>query len=136
MLNSRLVLLWGRNPMATNLHTVPILKEIRKRGGRVILIDPVRSESANFCDEHVQPRVATDAELAMAMAKVILEEGLEDRGVPRAARARLRGVPRAARRPAARRAGRRVRADRRGDPGARARVRDAPGPRPFSSAGA
>jgi anaerobic selenocysteine-containing dehydrogenase len=79
MLNSRLVLLWGRNPMATNLHTVPILKEIRKRGGRVVLIDPVRSESANFCDEHVQPRVATDAELAMAMAKVILEEGLEDR---------------------------------------------------------
>jgi len=79
MLNSRLVLLWGRNPMATNLHTVPILKEVRKRGGRVILIDPVRSESANFCDEHVQPRVATDAELAMAMAKVILEEGLEDR---------------------------------------------------------
>lgn len=80
MLNSRLVLLWGRNPMATNLHTVPILKEVRKRGGRVILIDPVRSESANFCDGHVQPRVATDAELAMAMAKVILEEGLEDRG--------------------------------------------------------
>ncbi|MEX2221468.1 MAG: molybdopterin-dependent oxidoreductase [Candidatus Rokuibacteriota bacterium] len=79
MLRSRLVLLWGRNPMATNLHTVPILKEVRKRGGRVILIDPVRSESANFCDQHVQPRVATDAELAMAMAKVILEEGLEDR---------------------------------------------------------
>jgi anaerobic selenocysteine-containing dehydrogenase len=78
MLNSRLVLLWGRNPMATNLHTVPILKEIRRRGGRIILIDPVRSESANFCDRHVQPRVATDAELAMAMAKVILEEGLAD----------------------------------------------------------
>jgi anaerobic selenocysteine-containing dehydrogenase len=29
MVNSRLVLLWGRNPMATNLHTVPILKEVR-----------------------------------------------------------------------------------------------------------
>jgi anaerobic selenocysteine-containing dehydrogenase len=79
LLNSRLVLLWGRNPMATNLHTVPLLKEVRRRGGRVILIDPVRSESAGFCDGHVQPRVATDAELAMAMAKVILEEGLEDR---------------------------------------------------------
>ncbi|HXA95452.1 MAG TPA: molybdopterin-dependent oxidoreductase [Candidatus Dormibacteraeota bacterium] len=79
MLNSRLVLLWGRNPMATNLHTVPILKEVRRRGGQVILIDPVRSESANFCDRHVQPRVATDAELAMAMAKVILEEALLDR---------------------------------------------------------
>ena len=79
LLNSRLVLLWGRNPMATNLHTVPILKKVREQGGEVILIDPVRSESAGFCDHHVQPRVATDAELAMAMAKVILEEGLEDR---------------------------------------------------------
>ncbi len=79
LLKSRLVLLWGRNPMATNLHTVPILKEVRARGGEVILIDPVRSESAGFCDRHVQPRVATDAEVAMAMAKIILEEGLEDR---------------------------------------------------------
>lgn len=79
LLNSRLVLLWGRNPLATNLHMVPLLKEVRKRGGKIILIDPVRSESASFCDEHVQPRVATDAELAMAMAKVVLEEGLEDK---------------------------------------------------------
>jgi len=78
--NSRLVLLWGRNPMATNLHTVPFLRQVRSQGGEVILIDPVRSESATFCDRHFQPRVATDAELAMAMAKIILEEGLEDRG--------------------------------------------------------
>ncbi|MGA8610211.1 MAG: molybdopterin-dependent oxidoreductase [Xanthobacteraceae bacterium] len=79
MLNSRLVLLWGRNPLATNLHIVPLLKEARKRGGKIVLIDPVRSESASFCDEHVQPRVAADAELAMAMAKVVLEEGLQDK---------------------------------------------------------
>lgn len=79
VLNSRLVLLWGRNPLATNLHMVPLLKEVRKRGGKIILIDPVRAESASFCDEHIQPRVATDAELAMAMAKVVLEEGLEDK---------------------------------------------------------
>ncbi len=79
LLNSRLVFLWGRNPMATNLHTVALLKEVRARGGQVVLVDPVRSESAAFCDRHLQPRVASDAELAMAMAQVILEEGLEDR---------------------------------------------------------
>lgn len=79
LLNSRLVLLWGRNPMATNLHVVPILKEVRAAGGKVVLVDPVRSESASFCDGHVQPVVARDAELAMAMARVILDEGLEDR---------------------------------------------------------
>lgn len=79
MLNSNLVLLWGRNPIVTNLHTVPILKEVRARGGKVMLIDPVRSESAGVCDQHIQPLVATDAQLAMAMAKIILEESLEDR---------------------------------------------------------
>ncbi len=79
IVNSRLVLLWGRNPLATNLHMVPLLKEVRKRGGKIVLIDPVRSESASFCDEHIQPRVSTDAELAMAMAKVVLDEDLEDK---------------------------------------------------------
>lgn len=78
MVNSKLVLLWGRNPLATNLHLVPLLKSVRDAGGRVILIDPVKSESATICDEHVQPRVATDAALALGMAKVILEEGLQD----------------------------------------------------------
>jgi anaerobic selenocysteine-containing dehydrogenase len=76
--NSKLVLLWGRNPLATNLHLVPLLKSVRDAGGRVILIDPVKSESATICDEHVQPRVATDAALALAMAKVILGESLQD----------------------------------------------------------
>jgi len=32
--NSRLVLLWGRNPMATNLHMVPLLKQVRASGGK------------------------------------------------------------------------------------------------------
>ncbi len=78
VLNSRLVLLWGRNPLATNLHLVPLLKEVREAGGRVILIDPVESESATICDEHVQPRVATDAAFAMALAKIILAAGWQD----------------------------------------------------------
>ena len=78
VLNSRLVLLWGRNPLATNLHLVPLLKEVREAGGRVVLIDPVQSESATICDAHVQPRVATDAALAMALAKIILAEGWQD----------------------------------------------------------
>lgn len=77
--NSKLVLLWGRNPLATNFHLVPLLKDVSERGGRVILIDPVRSESATICDQHIQPRVATDASLALALAKIVIEEQLHDR---------------------------------------------------------
>jgi anaerobic selenocysteine-containing dehydrogenase len=79
IVNSKLVLLWGRNPLATNLHLVPLLKAVSEQGGRVILVDPVKCESATICDLHVQPRVATDASLALAMAKIVLEEGLQDR---------------------------------------------------------
>ncbi|WP_146690607.1 molybdopterin-dependent oxidoreductase [Bradyrhizobium canariense] len=68
-----------RNPLATNLHLVPVLKKVSEQGGRVILIDPVQSESATICDRHVQPRVATDASFALALAKIVLEEGLEDK---------------------------------------------------------
>jgi anaerobic selenocysteine-containing dehydrogenase len=78
IINSKLVLLWGRNPLATNLHVVPLLKEVRENGGRVVLIDPVKSESATICDAHVQPRVATDAAFAMALAKIIISEELYD----------------------------------------------------------
>ncbi|MEI4472197.1 molybdopterin-dependent oxidoreductase [Frigidibacter sp. MR17.24] len=77
--NSRIILLWGRNPLVTNLHLVPPIKAARAAGARVVLVDPVRSESATLCDAHVQPAVARDAELALGMARVILEEGLEDR---------------------------------------------------------
>ncbi len=77
--HTRGIFLWGRNPMATNLHVVPILKTIRQRGDHVVLVDPVQSESAGLATRHVRPRVASDAHLAMAMAKVVLEEGLEDR---------------------------------------------------------
>lgn len=79
IVNSKLVLLWGRNPLATNLHLVPLLKTVREQGGKVILVDPVKCESATICDQHIQPHVATDASLALALAKVVLQEGLEDR---------------------------------------------------------
>ena len=78
MANSNLVLLWGRNVMATNLHMVAHIKELRARGGKVILIDPVRSESSVISDLHIQPLAARDGELAMAMMKVILAEKMED----------------------------------------------------------
>ena len=79
LLNSKFVIVWGRNPVKTSVHLVPILKKMKKRNGTLVLIDPVHSETAEIADYHVQPLAGTDAELAMAMAKVILEEGLEDR---------------------------------------------------------
>jgi len=78
-LNSNSMILWGRNPVSTNISLVPIIKDIKKRGGRVILVDPAKSRTAPLADRHIAPRPAGDAFLAMAVAKLILAAGAEDR---------------------------------------------------------
>ena len=76
--HSRSLILWGRNPAATNPYLLPIIARIRRQGGSVILIDPVASESKRLCDVHIQPAPGKDAFLAMATAKRILALGHED----------------------------------------------------------
>ena len=77
--HSHSLVLWGRNPVATNPYLLPIIARIRNEGGSVILIDPVASESRRICDVHIQPAPGKDAFLAMATAKRILALGREDR---------------------------------------------------------
>jgi anaerobic selenocysteine-containing dehydrogenase len=78
-LHSRSVILWGRNPASTNISLVPIIREIRRRGGQVVLIDPAVSKSATLADRHIAPRPGVDAFLAMAASKLILAENAENR---------------------------------------------------------
>lgn len=77
--NSNSMILWARNPVSTNISLVRIVKDIRKRGGNVIVIDPARSRSVSIADNHIRPRPGRDGYLAMAAAKLILEAGAEDR---------------------------------------------------------
>ncbi|MFQ5915541.1 MAG: molybdopterin-dependent oxidoreductase [Nitrospinota bacterium] len=80
MLNSRMAVLWGKNPAAYAVHIVPLIKRARERGIEVVLIDPVRNESAKFCDRHYAPRPGGDGHLALAVCKHLLESGRADRG--------------------------------------------------------
>lgn len=77
-LNSKAMILWARNPSSTNISLVPIIKEIRKQGGRVITIDPFRNKSAALADRHIAPAPGTDIYLAMAAAKIIYSEKAAD----------------------------------------------------------
>ena len=77
-LNCASLVLWGRNPVSTNISLVPIIQEIKKRGGTVILIDPYRNRSASLADRHIAPAPGRDVYLAMAAAKRVFEEGAED----------------------------------------------------------
>lgn len=76
--NSNSMILWARNPVSTNISLVKIAKDIRKRGGRVIVIDPARSRSVGIADNHIKPKPGRDGYLAMAATKLILEAGGED----------------------------------------------------------
>nr|WP_320027145.1 molybdopterin-dependent oxidoreductase [uncultured Acetobacterium sp.] len=76
--NSQSMILWGRNPLATGVNILPYMKAIKKRGGEVILIDPVNTETAPLCTMHVKPKPGTDACLAMALSRLIHEAGAED----------------------------------------------------------
>ena len=76
---SDLILLWGTNTLTANPHLWPFVLEARARGAPVICIDPIRTRTAQQCDEWVPIRPGTDAALALGMMHVLFERGLEDR---------------------------------------------------------
>jgi len=78
IVHSRFIVLWGTNTIVTNLHLWPVILEARRRGAKVIVIDPVRTRTAAAADWHIAPKPASDGALALAMMHVILREGLVD----------------------------------------------------------
>ncbi len=76
--NSRLIIIWGRNPASTAVHQLPFIDRARGKGARVILIDPIRTATAALADEHIAVRPGTDGALALSMAYQIINEGFID----------------------------------------------------------
>jgi anaerobic selenocysteine-containing dehydrogenase len=75
---SRLVILWGHNPVATAPHFMPYLRQAQHAGCRVVVIDPRRTASAVTANQHLAPIPGTDGVLALALAHVIVEERKHD----------------------------------------------------------
>jgi anaerobic selenocysteine-containing dehydrogenase len=70
---------WGANIVSSNVHLWPFVEEARRRGARVVTVDPFRSKTAEKSDLHLAPLPGTDAALALGMMHVIFRDGLEDR---------------------------------------------------------
>jgi anaerobic selenocysteine-containing dehydrogenase len=94
--HARLILLWGINSLATNSHLTPFLTEARRNGARIVHLDPYRSRTSLYADEHVRLEPGTDAALALAMANVIVSRGLHDREYLAAATTGFEDLARAA----------------------------------------
>ena len=76
--DARLILIWGSNPITSNLHFWARAQEAKRRGAKVIAIDPYRSLTAEKCTQHVAPLPGTDGALALGMMHVLISEGLVD----------------------------------------------------------
>jgi DMSO reductase family type II enzyme molybdopterin subunit len=75
---SDFIVVWVGNPAYTRIPDVHFMHEARYRGARLVVIAPDYNASAIHADTWLNPRVGTDAALALAMARVILAEGLHD----------------------------------------------------------
>jgi anaerobic selenocysteine-containing dehydrogenase len=76
--DSRLILIWGSNPIVSNLHFWARAQEAKRRGARLVAIDPYRSATAEKCHEHVALLPGTDAAFALGMMHVLIAEQLVD----------------------------------------------------------
>ena len=75
---AKLIILWGVNAVATHLHMMPLVREARRNGARLVVIDAYRNATARQADQFLQVRPGTDAALALGMMREILASGLEN----------------------------------------------------------
>src|SRR5436305_561245 len=78
VLHSKLVIVWGHNPISTAPHFLPFLRQAQRRGCQLVVIDPRRSLTARTADRHYAPLPGTDGALALSIAHVLVAEGLHD----------------------------------------------------------
>ncbi|MBI3283498.1 MAG: molybdopterin oxidoreductase family protein [Burkholderiales bacterium] len=76
--DAKLILIWGGNPIASNLHFWMRAQEAKRKGARLIAIDPYRSLTAEKCQQHIALLPGTDAALALGLMHVLIAEDLLD----------------------------------------------------------
>ena len=69
---SKLILIWGSNPIGSNLHFWRYAQAAKRDGAKLICIDPRKTETAEKCHEHIALRPGTDAALALALMQQLI----------------------------------------------------------------
>ena len=75
---SKLIIAWGANILATNVHLWPFIVEARRRGAKFYTIDPVRNKTGHLSDKHFAIFPGSDLALALGLMHVIIGENLYD----------------------------------------------------------
>jgi anaerobic selenocysteine-containing dehydrogenase len=75
---SKLIIMWGYNPLSTGNHAWRFISEARRNGAYLVAIDPIRTRSAAQADEYIPILPGTDGALALGLLNVIVGMGAED----------------------------------------------------------
>jgi len=76
--HSKFIILWGTNTRLTNRHLWPFIEQARANGATVVVIDPIRTVTAESADWFLQPLPGTDVALMLAVMHVLVRDGLVD----------------------------------------------------------
>jgi anaerobic selenocysteine-containing dehydrogenase len=76
--HSKLIIAWGANVLATNVHLWPFIVEARRNGARFYTIDPVRNRTGKLADKHFAIYPGSDLALALGLMHIIIGENLHD----------------------------------------------------------
>jgi len=76
--HSDLVVIWGGNPVSTQINVMSHAMAAKRRGAQLVVVDPYRTDTAARADLHVAPRPGTDGALACAIMHVLFAESLAD----------------------------------------------------------
>ena len=76
--DSRLILIWGSNSIASNLHFWTFAQQAKRAGAKLICIDPRRTETADKCHQHIALLPGTDGALALGLMHELIVNGWLD----------------------------------------------------------
>src|SRR5215213_2213510 len=78
MQKSDLIVIWGGNPVNTQVNVMTHAMKAKKRGAKLVVVDPYRTGTAEQADIHLAVRPGTDGALAVAVMHVLFKEGYAD----------------------------------------------------------
>ncbi|MCP5939698.1 molybdopterin-dependent oxidoreductase, partial [Klebsiella pneumoniae] len=76
--HSRLILIWGSNSIASNLHFWTFAQAAKRAGAKLICIDPRRTETADKCHQHIALLPGSDGALALGLMHQLIVNGWLD----------------------------------------------------------
>jgi anaerobic selenocysteine-containing dehydrogenase len=78
ILNSKNIVIWGRNVARTNMHLFHYLQEAKKNGAKLVVIDPIYNATAKIAHDYISIKPGMDGLFAVGIMKEIIRLGLQD----------------------------------------------------------